>query len=124
MVADSNRIDKKAIVDGPAIIAAPEDFVFVGPFKALSVKGGATSQTASPFGLGSGFGGDGGDGDTPNDPGTEDVPQLTDIEKVEYEQYYDSFNSIRFNAIVTIRNSSKRKSDVIAVDARNKPKGT
>jgi hypothetical protein len=122
MVADSGRIDKKSIVDGPAIIAAPEDFVFVGPFKAVSVKGGTTSQALSPFGLGSGFG-DGGGDDGPGDPGTEDVPQLTDIEKVEYEQYFDSFNSIRFNAIVTIRNSSKRKSDVIAVDARNKPKG-
>ena len=37
MVADSGRIDKKSIVDGPAIIAAPEDFVFVGPFGKLLV---------------------------------------------------------------------------------------
>jgi len=51
------------------------------------------------------------------------IPQLTDIENITYQQYYDTFNSIRIKAIIKIRNSSKNKSNVIGVDARNEPKG-
>lgn len=82
-------------------------------------------QTVSPFGIqvgGVGGGGDQEDPDEPTDP-TIDKPDLSDIESITYEQYFDTFNSLRYNAIIKIRNSSKKKDQVIAVDARNTPKG-
>jgi hypothetical protein len=126
MRPDESRVDSKSVVVGAPIVlpADSPDFVFVRKNVALSVDGGATTNLASPFAVG-GSGGVG--GGTPPDPKlpTEinDIPQLTDIENITYQQYYDTFNSIRIKAIIKIRNSSQVKANVVGVDARNEPKG-
>jgi hypothetical protein len=126
MRQDDNRVDSKSVVVGPPIVlpADSPDYVFVRRNIALDVEGGKTASLTSPFSLG-GSGGTG--GSTPPDPNLpvviNDIPQLTDIENITYQQYYDTFNSIRIKAIIKIRNSSKNKSNVVGVDARNEPRG-
>ena len=127
MTQDNNRVDSKSVVVGAPIVLPVDspDFVFVRKNVALSVDGGTTTNLASPFAVGGGSGGVG--GSTPADPNVpvviNDIPQLTDIENITYQQYYDTFNSIRIKAIIKIRNSSKAKANVLGVDARNEPKG-
>jgi len=124
MTIDENRIDGKSIVVGPPIVLPKNspDRVFVRKTVGLDIEEGSSSQLATPFYLG----GSGG-GTTPEDPNlpgpVTDIPQLTDIENITYQQYYDTFNSIRIKAIIKIRNSSKNKPNVVGVDARNEPKG-
>jgi hypothetical protein len=118
-------IDKKEVVEGAPIVEAADSaaFVFLRRDRALVVDKGASVSLALPFGIGVGSIGDGsGDpgGDDPKDP--TDKPDLSDIEEITYEQYFDTYNSIRYNAILKVRNSSKKKDQVIAVDARNTPK--
>ena len=126
MRQDENRVDSKSIVVGPPIVLPSDspDYVFVRRNIALDVEGGKTASLASPFSLGGSAGGGGSAQADPNLPvAINDIPQLTDIENITYQQYYDTFNSIRIKAIIKIRNSSKNKSNVIGVDARNEPKG-
>jgi hypothetical protein len=127
MSKDENRVDSKSVVVGAPIVLPVDspDYVFVRKNVALSVDSGATTNVASPFSVGGGSGGVG--GSTPPDPNLptaiSDIPQLTDIENITYQQYYDTFNSIRIKAIIKVRNSSKFKANVVGVDARNEPKG-
>ena len=125
-------IDKKEIVEGAPIVEAENSpvFVFLRRDRALTVGTGKSASLISPFaiggvgtdgegdGTGTGAGGD--DPETPVDPS--DVPSLTDVEEITYEQYFDAYNSIRYNAILKVRNSSKKKDEVIGVDARNTQK--
>jgi len=128
MRQDENRVDSKSVVVGPPIVLPVDspDYVFVRKNIALSVDGGKTANLASPFSVGAGSGGSAG-GSVKPDPNlptdVTDIPQLTDIENITYQQYYDTFNSIRIKAIIKIRNSSKNKANVIGVDARNEPRG-
>lgn len=127
------RVDKKTITEGAPIVETEDSaaFVFLRRDRALTIgKSGATSKIVTPFEIGfEGPGSGTGDGneDPGDDPGDEtpdaDKPELTDIEEITYEQYFDAFNSIRYNAILKVRNSSKKKDQVIAVDARNTPPG-
>lgn len=127
MRPDESRTDSKSIVVGPPIVLPKNspDRVFVRKNVGLDIDEGTTTNLSNPFSLGGGSGGVG--GSTPADPNLPsditDVPQLTDIENITYQQYYDTFNSIRIKAIIKVRNSSKNKSNVIGVDARNEPKG-
>lgn len=120
-------IDKKEIVYGSPLVldARDEAFVFLNKKEAIAINGGDSKSLASPFGS-SGSGGIGSSGNatgsTPSDPtavSTLDIPDLTDIESITYQQYYDTYNSIRYRAIVKIRNSSKKKNEVTGVDAKN-----
>jgi hypothetical protein len=125
MRQDENRVDGKSVVVGAPIVLPVNspDYVFVRKNIGLSVDSGKTSNLTSPFLIGGGSG----SGGTPADPelpgAITDIPQLTDIENITYQQYYDTFNSIRIKAIIKIRNSSKNKANVIGVDARNQPNG-
>jgi hypothetical protein len=124
MRQDENRVDGKSVVVGPPIVLPVDspDYVFVRKNVAISVDKGANTGNPTPFSIGGPGGGSGGDGPTP--PGDiDDIPQLTDIENITYQQYYDTFNSIRIKAIIKIRNSSKNKANVLGVDARNEPNG-
>lgn len=48
-----------------------------------------------------------------------DAPDLSDIENIEYVKYFDPVSKIeKLKVIIKVRNSSKKKSDVIGVDAR------
>lgn len=47
-----------------------------------------------------------------------DVPSLADIESITYEEYPDATGVAKYKAIIKIRNSSRDKSNVEAVDAR------
>ena len=127
MRQDESRVDGKSVVVGPPIVLPKNspDRVFVRRTVGLDIDEGTTANLASPFSLGgSGLGSGGGTTADPNLPTViTDIPQLTDIENITYQQYYDTFNSIRIKAIIKIRNSSKNKSNVIGVDARNEPKG-
>jgi len=127
MTQDNNRVDGKSVVTGPPIVLPKNspDRVFVRRTVGIDIDEGNSSNLVSPFSIGVGSGGSG--GSTPADPNLpvviNDIPQLTDIENITYQQYYDTFNSIRIKAIIKIRNSSKNKANVIGVDARNEPKG-
>lgn len=130
------RVDKKTITEGAPIVETEDSaaFVFLRRDRALTIgKSGKTVKLTTPFQIGAeGSSGTGtGNEDEPekpkdDDPGDEDPgidkPDLTDIESITYEQYFDSTNSIRYNAILKVRNSSAKKDQVIAVDARNTPK--
>ena len=126
MRQDENRTDGKSIVVGPPIVLPKNspDRVFVRKTVGIDIDEGSTTNLTSPFSIGGGSGG--GLGSTPPDPNLptvlDDIPQLTDIENITYQQYYDTFNSIRIKAIIKIRNSSKNKSNVVGVDARNEPR--
>lgn len=126
MRPDENRTDGKSIVVGPPIVLPKNspDRVFVRKTVGLDIDEGSTTNLTIPFALGVGSGGGGGSSADQTLPGVlDDIPQLTDIENITYQQYYDTFNSIRIKAIIKIRNSSKNKSNVSGVDARNEPKG-
>lgn len=129
MRPDENRTDGKSIVVGPPIVLPKNspDRVFVRKTVGLDIDEGSTTNLTSPFSVGGGAGGGGLGGSTPPDPNLpgviNDIPQLTDIENITYQQYYDTFNSIRIKAIIKVRNSSKNKSNVSGVDARNEPRG-
>jgi hypothetical protein len=118
-------IDKKEVVEGAPIVEAIDSaaFVFLRRDRALVVDKGVSSKLATPFGISGGNVGDGEDGgENPEDPkDPTDKPDLSDIEEITYEQYFDSYNSIRYNAILKVRNSSTKKDQVIGVDARNTP---
>ena len=124
MTQDNNRVDGKSVVTGPPIVLPKNspDRVFVRRTVGIDIDGGTSTNTASPFSIGGGSG-----GSNPSDPNPPveigDIPQLTDIENITYQQYYDTFNSIRIKAIIKIRNSSKNKANVAGVDARNQPSG-
>lgn len=48
-----------------------------------------------------------------------DAPDLSDIENIDYVNYFDPVSKIeKLKVIIRVRNSSKRKSDVVGVDAR------
>ena len=123
MTQDNNRVDGKSVVTGPPIVLPKNspDRVFLRRTVGIDIDGGSSSNGVSPFNIGGGVG----TGYTPSDPNLpvaiNDIPQLTDIENITYQQYYDTFNSIRIKAIIKIRNSSKNKANVIGVDARNQP---
>lgn len=127
MTQDNNRVDGKSVVTGPPIVLPKNspDRVFVRRTVGIDIDEGNSSNLVSPFSVGGGSGGLG--GSTPTDPNLpvviSDIPQLTDIENITYQQYYDTFNSIRIKAIIKVRNSSKNKANVIGVDARNQPSG-
>lgn len=120
------NIDKKQVVEGAPIVEASDSpaFVFLRKDRALTVKTGASTSLVTPFliGVGEGGGADDDEGENPGEELDKDVPDLSDIEEVTYEQYFDAFNSIRYNAILKVRNSSTKKNLVIGVDARNTPK--
>ena len=129
------KVDKKTVAEGAPLVEAEDSpvFVFLRKDRPLTVARGGSANLTSPFAGGdsSGGAGDGtgdGTGDDPKDPKKDpedpglDVPQLTDIEEITYEQYLDYTNSIRYNAILKVRNSSSKKDEVVAVDARNTPK--
>ena len=118
-------VDKKEIVTGSPLVlnSSAQALVFLNKKDPIVINSGESKSVATPFGSGGFGGGSGGETgpekpEKPGDPGV-DIPDLTDIESITYQQYYDSFNSIRYRAIVKIRNSSKKKEDVIAVDAKN-----
>jgi hypothetical protein len=124
MTQDNNRVDGKSVVTGPPIVLSKKspDRVFLRRTIGIDIDGGTSTNTTSPFSIGGGSG-----GSNPSDPNPPveigDIPQLTDIENITYQQYYDTFNSIRIKAIIKIRNSSKNKANVAGVDARNQPSG-
>jgi hypothetical protein len=124
MTQDNNRVDGKSVVTGPPIVLSKNspDRVFLRRTIGIDIDGGTSTNTTSPFSIGGGSG-----GSNPSDPNPPveigDIPQLTDIENITYQQYYDTFNSIRIKAIIKIRNSSKNKANVAGVDARNQPSG-
>jgi hypothetical protein len=106
------------------------DRVFLKKTVGIDIEEGSKADAVSPFFLGSSGSGSpgqsaGGEADKklppdPNPPAAIiDIPQLTDIENITYQQYFDTFNSIRIKAIVKIRNSSIKKKDVVGVDARS-----
>jgi hypothetical protein len=124
------NVDRKTVVEGAPIVEAEDSpvFVFLRKDRALTVPKGVSANVATPFGIGGLDAEDTGDDkvndkddpESPDDP--TDKPELSDIEEITYEQYFDSYNSIRYNAILKVRNSSKKKDQVVAVDARNTPK--
>lgn len=120
--------DKKDKRKGAPIVLSSNsaDLVFFNrnnPNAIFIDQGNIAVNTGALYGTGTGGSGEGdGTGDGDGDD-TTDKPDLSDIESITYEQYFDTFNSIRYNAIIKIRNSSKKKDKVIAVDARNTPKG-
>lgn len=128
------KVDKKTVAEGAPLVEAEDSpvFVFLRKDRPLTVARGGSANLTSPFtggdssgGVGDGTGDPGDDPkdpiDVPEDPGV-DVPQLTDIEEITYEQYFDYTKSVRYNAILKVRNSSIKKDEVVAVDARNTPK--
>jgi len=133
MTQDANRVDGKSVVVGPPIVLPKNspDRVFLRKTVGIDIEEGSKSDVASPFITGSGSGSSGSSGSStsladkklPPDPNLPaeiiDIPQLTDIENITYQQYFDTFNSIRIKAIIKIRNSSKDKKNVVGVDARS-----
>jgi len=131
MTQDNNRVDGKSVVTGPAIVLPKNspDRVFLRKTVGIDIEEGSKVDGVSPFIMGSSGGSSsgqsGGEADKklpadPNPPAAViDIPQLTDIENITYQQYFDTFNSIRIKAIVKIRNSSIKKKDVVGVDARS-----
>ena len=117
------RIDKKTVTEGAPIVEAEDShaFVFLRRDRALTVGTGKSVSLVTPFGIGIGSGGDN-DDDDGGEEEDNDAPNLSDIESVSYEQVKDSTNTITYNAILKVRNSSKKKDQVIAVDARNAQK--
>ena len=112
MRQDENRTDGKSIVVGPPIVLPKNspDRVFVRKTVGLDIDEGSTTNLTTPFSLGGGGGLGGSTPADPNLPGViNDIPQLTDIENITYQQYFDTFNSIRIKAIIKVRNSSKNK---------------
>jgi len=125
---NNKRIPSQQVVDAAPIIIDENDpdLLFLRRSKVITTKGGKVDYSqflgispavldlpeppADPEDPGPGTGG--GIVDL-------DVPQLADIESVSYEQYFDSITkSIKVKAIITVKNSSYRESDVKAVDAR------
>jgi hypothetical protein len=129
MTNDNNRVDGKSVVTGSPIVLPKNspDRVFLRKTVGIDVEEGLNSNLVSPFLMGSGSGVGGPGGSTPADPNPpaviSDIPQLSDIENITYQQYYNSANAVRIKAIIKIRNSSKNKANVVAVDARNQPSG-
>lgn len=131
MTQDDGRVDAQSIVVGPPIVLPKNspDRVFLRKNIGIDLEDGTTTAiSVSPFLLGSasdfGLSGDRTITEDINLPVIiNDIPQLSDIENITYQQYYDTFNSIRIKAIIKVRNSSKNKLNVVGVDARNEPKG-
>ena len=126
MRQDDNRVDGKSVVTGPPIVLPKNspDRVFLRKTVGIDIDEGTSSNAVSPFNIGGGSGSSEGSTPDPKLPVViDDIPQLTDIENITYQQYYDTFNSIRIKAIIKIRNSSKNKLNVVGVDARNEPNG-
>lgn len=124
---DEQRIDRKSVVEGAPIVL-PEsspDFVFLRKDRPLIISEGQRKNISGPFGVSGSGTSDGGSNPTgptgPENPS--DIPQLTDIENITYVQYFNTSNLIRFKAIIKMRNSSKKKTSVSGVDARNEPNG-
>lgn len=133
-MTSNERVDQKRVVSGAPVLESEDSpaLVFLRPGVPIIVGKGKSASLVTPFGIsgvgsGTGDAGDGNEDENPDKPGEEDPgtdkPELTDIEEITYEQYFDSYNSIRYNAILKVRNSSKKKDLVIAVDARNTPAG-
>lgn len=130
MTQDNNRVDGKSVVTGPPIVLPKNspDRVFLRKTVGIDIEEGSKSEGVSPFAIGSSSINSGAstslaDKKLPPDPNPPaeiiDIPQLTDIENITYQQYFDTFNSIRIKAIIKIRNSSINKKDVVGVDARS-----
>lgn len=133
-MTSNERVDQKKVVIGAPILEPADSsaLVFLRPGVPIIVGTGKSASLVSPFALGSGLGsgdgsgsGTGDDPDKPEDPAEDptDKPELSDIEEITYEQYFDFTNTLKYNAILKVRNSSKKKDQVIAVDARNTPAG-
>jgi hypothetical protein len=135
-MTSNERVDQKKVVIGAPILEPADSsaLVFLRPGVPIIVGTGKSASLVTPFGLGDGLGsgGTGGGNDDnpddpkdPNDPGEDgiDKPELSDIEEIVYEQYFDANKTLKYNAILKVRNSSKKKDQVIAVDARNTPAG-
>ena len=132
MANDNNRVDGKSVVTGPPIVLPKNspDRVFLRKTVGIDIEEGTKTDGVTPFVVGSGsFSGSSSSSTSeankklppdPNPPAAIiDIPQLTDIENITYQQYFDTFNSIRIKAIIKIRNSSIKKKDVVGVDARS-----
>jgi hypothetical protein len=130
MTNDNNRVDGKSVVTGSPIVLPKNspDRVFLRKTVGIDIEEGTKTEGVTPFLMGSGSGGSGqsvseANKKLPPDPNPPaeiiDIPQLTDIENITYQQYFDTFNSIRIKAIIKIRNSSLKKKDVVGVDARS-----
>jgi hypothetical protein len=132
MANDNNRVDGKSVVTGSPIVLPKNspDRVFLRKTVGIDIEEGTKTEGVTPFLMGSSGSGSPGSSSVseankklPPDPNPPaeiiDIPQLTDIENITYQQYFDTFNSVRIKAIIKIRNSSLKKKDVIGVDARS-----
>jgi hypothetical protein len=132
MANDNNRVDGKSVVTGSPIVLPKNspDRVFLRKTVGIDIEEGTKTEGVTPFLMGSSGSGSPGSSSVseankklPPDPNPPaeiiDIPQLTDIENITYQQYFDTFNSIRIKAIIKIRNSSLKKKDVVGVDARS-----
>jgi hypothetical protein len=125
---NNNRVPIQQVVDAAPIVIDEKDadLIFLNAKKVITTKGGKINydKYASLIpGVGGGGDGEGGDGDDdgggPDKPVRPDVPDLTDIESITYEQYYDTVTrGAKVKAILKIRNSSVRGTEVVGVDAR------
>ena len=125
---NNNRVPIQQVVDAAPIVIDEKDadLIFLNAKKVITTKGGKinydkyASLIPGVGGGGDGKGDDGGDdGGGPDKPVRPDVPDLTDIESITYEQYYDTgTRGAKVKAILKIRNSSVRGTEVVGVDAR------
>jgi hypothetical protein len=131
-MVSNKRVPIHQVVDAAPIVIDEKDpdLIFLSPKKVIITKNGKAVYDKYSNGIPGG--GDLGGGNN-NDDGTIvvgpdlpkeeesqfDIPDLTDIEGIVYEQYYDAATKApRYKAIITIRNSSSRSSEVQGVDAR------
>lgn len=130
-IKNNKRVPIQQVVDAAPIVIDEKDpdLIFLNAKKVITTKSGKINYdkySAGIPGVGGGVGGDpgggntgGGDDATPEKPVKYDVPDLTDIESITYEQYYDTVTKgAKVKAILKIRNSSIRGTDVVGVDAR------
>ena len=127
---NNNRVPIQQVVDAAPIVIDEKDadLIFLNAKKVITTKGGKINYDKYASLIpGVGGGGDvGSGGDTGEDTGgggdkpvKYDVPDLTDIESITYEQYYDTVTrGAKVKAILKIRNSSVRGTEVVGVDAR------
>jgi len=130
-IKNNKRVPIQQVVDAAPIVIDEKDpdLIFLNAKKVITTKNGKINYDKYSAGVpGIGGGGDvvgntstntTGTTTTPEKPVKYDVPDLTDIESVTYEQYYDTVTKgAKVKAILKIRNSSVRGTDVVGVDAR------
>lgn len=121
-----NRVPSQQIVDAAPIVINENDpdLIFLNASKVLTTKGGKINYkkyvgTAPSYQEGSSSSAVSLSQPVDNTIKTKDTPQLTDIESITYEQYYDAATKApKYKAIITIKNSSYRSTEVQSVDAR------